>query len=301
MNSIGFIGTGNMGRHMAGRLMDEGYELYGYDANPSAMEELSSRGMVVCESPKQVADNAEVVMASLPTPKVVMDVAFGDNGVIHGSRIKTLIDLSTSGTRTEKLVAEKLGKAGISVLDSPVSGGVKGAMKGTLAVMVSGNREAFESNEKLFEIIGKNVFYVGTEPGQGQAMKLANNVLSATALAATSEALAVAVSNGLDPAVAIQVLNAGTGRNSATVDKFPNQIITGEFNAGFKTSLMYKDLKLFREEAELASMPIWVTNSVIETWRYAIDHGIGDEDFTKIATIIEEWGGVSFRSRDQKR
>ncbi len=294
---IGFIGLGNMGAPMAQRLIDAGYRLVVTDTRAEALKEFEALGARAVGSVREVADAAETVFASLPTPPIVERVATGEGGVIEGTKVKRLIDLSTTGATTSKRVAARLGERGIAHLDSPVSGGKAGARKGTLAVMASGPRDHFEIVEPMLAHIGK-VFFVGETPGVGQTMKLANNLLSATALAATSEAVVMAVKAGIDPKVAIDVINVGSGRNSASQDKFPKDIIPRKFAYGFSTGLMYKDLRLCMDEAEALGCQMWVGNAVKQLWQL-VNSQIGPEsDFTQIVQIPEEWAGVQVGSKE---
>src|SRR5262245_37232332 len=195
---IGFIGLGQMGQHMARRLIEAGHTLVVYDTRREAMDRLTARGARAAASAREVADQVETVMASLPTPDVVLAVATGENGVADGKRVRRFIDLSTTGARMAARIFDALKAKNIVQIDSPVSGGVSGAEKGTLAVMASGPRAEVEAVEPLLKVFGK-VFFIGERPGAGQTMKLANNVLSATAMAATSEAHVMGVKARPDP------------------------------------------------------------------------------------------------------
>jgi 3-hydroxyisobutyrate dehydrogenase-like beta-hydroxyacid dehydrogenase len=288
----GFIGTGNMGLPMALRLLDRGYKLTVFDIRKDALQPLLERGAQAAKSPAHVASETNTILVSLPTPEVVHEVALGPNGIVEGTAIRTYVDLSTTGPKVAELVANGLGKKGISVLDAPVSGGVSGAEKGTLTVMVSGPVSPYEEMKPLLEIIGKNVIYVGKRPGWGQMMKLVNNFLSATALAASSEAFVLGAKAGLDPKIMLKVINGSTGRNTATADKFPGAILPRTFDWGFTTDLMYKDVKLCLEQAEILGVPMWVGNAVRQLWAYAVSQGGGPRDFTTIIQYIESWAGV---------
>ena len=189
---IGFVGVGRMGGPMAGRLLDAGHSLVICDTNPEVIAPLAARGAAVASSPEDVASKAEVVLLSLPMPSVVQAVCLGDKGVLKGSRVKTLIDLSTSGPSVAKVVAKAAGERGVSWVDSPVSGGVTGAAKGTLAVMLSCQKATYDEIEPLMKVFGKP-FYVGDKPGLAQIAKLANNLLAAAALVVSSEAVAMGV------------------------------------------------------------------------------------------------------------
>lgn len=292
---LGFIGIGNMGLPMALRLIDRGYGLAVFDIREDAVGPLVARGARAAKSPADVASEVQTVLVSLPTPDVVQEVALGPNGIVKGSAVRVYVDLSTTGPQVAELVANVLEEKGVSVLDAPVSGGVTGAEKGTLTVMVSGPMSVFEGVNPVLESIGENLIYVGERPGLAQIMKLVNNLLNATALAASSEAFVLGVKAGLDPEIMLRVINASTGRNSATEDKFPRSILPRTFDWGFKTDLIYKDLKLCLEQAETLGVPMWVGNAVRQLWAYAVSQGGGPRDFTTIIQYIESWAGVEVR------
>jgi hypothetical protein len=289
---IGFIGLGNMGQPMARRLIAAGHRLIIYDTRNDAVAPLVDLGATLGSSPADVADRVETVMASLPTPAIVTAVAAGEGGVIHGKRVKRFIDLSTTGPRVAAANAAALKAKNIAQIDCPVSGGVAGAKKGTLAVMVSGPRADIDLVKDALAVFGK-VFVVGDQPGMAQTMKLANNFLSATALAATSEAVVMGVKAGLDPAVMVEVINAGSGRNTASTDKFPKQILPRTFDAGFATALMLKDVRLCLEEAKALGVPTGVMSAVAELWETANSEIGGEADFTTIVQPVERRAGVT--------
>jgi 3-hydroxyisobutyrate dehydrogenase len=295
MDKLGFIGIGNMGLPMALRLIEAGYGVTVFDIQEDAIRPVAARGARVADSPAHVASEVGTVLVSLPTPDVVKEVALGPEGIVNGPAVKTYVDLSTTGPTVAELVANELGTREISVLDAPVSGGVSGAEKGTLTIMVSGPTSVFEKLKPVLEVIGKAVIHVGQRPGLGQMMKLVNNLLNATALAASSEAFVLGVKAGLDPEVMLKVINQSTGRNSATEDKLPRSILTRTFDWGFKTDLMYKDVKLCLDHAEAVGVPMWVGNAVRQLWAYAVSRGGGNLDFTTIIKYIEAWAGVEVR------
>lgn len=288
---IGFIGLGNMGQPMARRLIGAGHSLIVYDTRNDAVAPLVALGAKVASSPADVADRVETVMASLPSVQISQKVATGEGGVIHGKRIKRFIDLSTTGARAAAEIAATLATKNIVQLDCPVSGGVGGATKGTLAVMVSGPRDQIDLVKDVLAVFGK-VFVVGDKPGMAQTMKLANNFLSATAMAATAEAVAMGVKAGLDPKVMIDVINAGSGRTTASDGKFPQSILPRTFNYGFGTALMLKDVRLCFEEAEALDAPRAVMNTVLDQWEATNSEFGGNSDFTVIVKMIERRAGV---------
>jgi 3-hydroxyisobutyrate dehydrogenase-like beta-hydroxyacid dehydrogenase len=291
---LGFVGLGRMGGPMAGRLLNAGHEVTVFDLSEEAVRALVERGAGPADSAAEVASAAEIVMTSLPTPDVLQQVALGDGGVIEGRRVTTLIDLSTTGPGTATRVAEGLAARGIQGVDAPVSGGVKGARDGTLAVMVSCPKATLEVVRPLLSVFGK-VFFVGEKPGLAQVAKLGNNLLAAAALVISSEALAMGVKAGVDPKVMIDVINAGSGRNSATQDKFPRAILPGTFDFGFATGLSYKDVRLCVDEAEALGVPM-VLGAVVRQMLAVTNARFGpDSDFTSIAKVVEEWAGVEIR------
>jgi 3-hydroxyisobutyrate dehydrogenase-like beta-hydroxyacid dehydrogenase len=294
---IGFIGLGNMGAHMARRLVEAGHRVFVYDTRQEAIGDLTARGAIAARSPAEVADAAETVMASLPTPDIVLAVATGPRGVIEGKRVRRFVDLSTTGSVMAQRVFKLLAACNIVQIDSPVSGGVKGAEKGTLAVMASGPRADIAAVEPALQVIGK-VFFIGERPGAGQTMKLANNVLSATAMAATSEAMVLGVKAGLDPRIMLEVINAGTGRNTATEDKFGRAVLPGTFDLGFTAGLMLKDVKLCIAEAKTLGVPMDVIEAVARLFQLTCDELGSDRDITAVVQPIEVRAGVKVRTPD---
>jgi 3-hydroxyisobutyrate dehydrogenase-like beta-hydroxyacid dehydrogenase len=260
-DELGFVGTGNMGGPMASRLIEAGHRLTVYDIRDEALAPLLARGAARALSTRAVADAADIVFFSLPEPMDVAGEALGKAGFVTGQRARLLVDLSTTGPRTTAAVLDGLTARGIDFVDAPVSGGVAGAKKGTLAVMASGKPLLIERIRPLLAVFG-TVFFVGERPGMGQAMKLCNNILSATSMAITAEAMVMGVKAGLDPRLMIDVINAGTGRNTATETKFPNEVLPRRFTQGFATGLMYKDVRLCLEEAEALHVPMWVASAI---------------------------------------
>ncbi|HEX9461546.1 MAG TPA: NAD(P)-dependent oxidoreductase [Alphaproteobacteria bacterium] len=291
---FGFVGVGNMGGPMAGRLLDAGHRLTIFDLNEAAMKPLLARGAAKAGSPRGVASAAEIVFVSLPTPDIVRAVALGPDGLASGNRIKTYIDLSTTGPRMAAEIAGALEGRDIATIDCPVSGGVGGARAGTLAVMAACSPEAYARFEPVLKTFGR-VFHVGTRAGLGQTMKLANNMLSAAAMAISSEAIVMGVKAGLDAKTMVDVINAGSGRNTATQDKFPRAILTRRFDYGFATGLMYKDVKLCAEEAAALKVPMVVGEAVNRLWRQANEENGPTSDFTHVIRCIEKAAGVEVK------
>jgi 3-hydroxyisobutyrate dehydrogenase-like beta-hydroxyacid dehydrogenase len=289
---IGFIGLGNMGFPIARRLIEENHDVIAFDTRSAALERIADLGAHAASSSKEVADRVETVMASLPSPTASLEVATGAAGVIEGSRVKRYVDLSTVGSRTAVQIHDLLAERSIVAIDSPVSGGVAGAEKGTLAVMVSGPRREFDVVRTVLEVIGRP-FYIGEMPGSAQTMKLANNMLAANVLVATAEVIVMGVKAGLDPSVMIEVLNAGSGGTSASRDKFPRAILPRTFDYGFATGLMVKDVRLYLDEAKALGVPADVAETIGRLWEAtALDQG-PDSDFTAVIKPFERAAGVT--------
>jgi 3-hydroxyisobutyrate dehydrogenase-like beta-hydroxyacid dehydrogenase len=288
---IGFIGLGKMGFPMARRLIEAKHQLVVFDTRKEAVDKLVALGAQAASSPKEVADRAETVMASLPSLQASFDVATGKDGVIDGKEIRRFVDLSTVGSQMAVRIHDLLKQRNILQIDSPVSGGVGGAEKGTLAVMVSGPTADFEAIKPALEVIGK-VFFIGERPGSGQTMKLANNFLSATAMVATSEAVVMGVKSGLDPSVMIEVINAGSGLNTASRDKFPRAVLPRSFDFGFATGLMLKDVRLCLDEMKSLGLSMEVAEAVGRLWEVVIREMGPESDFTSAIKPIEKAAGV---------
>ena len=286
--TIGFVGLGRMGTPMSRRLIDAGHSLVVFDANADAVAGVAGAGAKAAESAEAVGASADIVFVSLPTPDIVEAVVAS---IAKGGRVKTVVDLSTSGPGMAGRVSKALSAQDIAWVDAPVSGGIAGAQNGTLAVMASGPRAAFDAVEPLLKVFGK-VFFVGEKAGLGQVAKLGNNLLAAAAMVVSSEALVMGVKAGIDPKVMLDIINVSSGRNSATQDKFPRAILPRTFDFGFATGLSYKDVRLCVDEAESMGVPM-VAGAVVRQMLAVTNARFGPtSDFTSIARVIEEWAGV---------
>jgi 3-hydroxyisobutyrate dehydrogenase-like beta-hydroxyacid dehydrogenase len=293
---LGFVGIGHMGLPMATRLLDAGHSLLIFDARPEAMAPLVARGARAASSALEVANQVATVLISLPTPDIVQRVVLGEGGLAQGTAVRTVIDLSTTGATMAQQVHEGVAALGKTFVDSPVSGGVGGAVKGTLAVMVSCPRALYDELAPMLSAIGKP-FFIGEQAGMAQTMKLCNNLLSAAAMAATAEAVGMGVKAGLDAAVMVDVINAGSGRSTASTDKFPRAVLTRSFDYGFATALMYKDVRLCMQEAKALGVPMPVAEQVHQVWQRANDELGGDKDFTTVVQLTEQAIGQPMQPR----
>lgn len=282
MKVVGFVGLGNMGRPMASNIARAGFEVVCFDA--AGTQERLPDGATAAASLATVVASADTVLLSVPDGAATRAIV-GEIVDASDRRLTVVVDLSTVGPQVAGEVAERLLEIGVTYTDGPVSGGVAGARAATISMMFAGPADVLEANRPILGAIAGNVFHVGTRAGQGQAMKLLNNYLSATALAATSEAIAFGVAEGLDMGVILDVLNASTGRNSATVDKFPNRVVTGSFDAGFHTRLMAKDVQLFLDSIARTETAATVAESVGDVWRRA-DEAMPASDFTQIWQFV---------------
>jgi 3-hydroxyisobutyrate dehydrogenase-like beta-hydroxyacid dehydrogenase len=288
---LGFIGLGRMGGAMAGRLLDAGHHVVVFDVQASACEALVARGARIAASVREVADATPIVFASLPQPRVVRDVVLGADGLIDGDRLEIVIDLSTSGPDVAAQLATGLRARNIASIEAPVSGGIKGAREGKLSLMVAGPKAAWERVRPLIETLGKP-FFMGETPGAGQTMKLVNNLLGACAIAITAEGMTIGIKAGLDPARMIEVLNASTGRNSATQDKWPRSVLPRSFDFGFASGLCLKDVRLCVETAVALGVPLTVGDAVQALLERTVSTLGADSDFTAMAKIVESDSGL---------
>jgi 3-hydroxyisobutyrate dehydrogenase-like beta-hydroxyacid dehydrogenase len=295
MRKLGFIGLGKMGALMANRLIMAGHSVSVFDTNEQAVAGLQKLGAARGANARELASNVEVIFASLPTPDAVRSVALGPEGIGSNTATRYFVDLSTTGPRVARMVAEGLAERGITAVDCPVSGGMAGAKNGTLALMVSCPSKAYGHVQNLLEIFGKPTF-VSEAAGAAQTLKLANNLLAACAIAISSEAFVFGVKGGLDPAIMCDVFNKSSGRNTATVDKFARSVLPGTFDFGFSTALAYKDVRLCLEEAEAMGIPTPVGNAVRQMLGITQSLFGPESDFTSMVRPYEQWAGAEVRS-----
>ena len=261
---IGFVGLGNMGRPMATNLVKSGRNVLVHDA--AGTQARAPRGARLAASNAALAAAVEVVHLCVPDGRASESIA-REVATAPDRRTRLIVDHSTIGTTAAVRVHALLAGHGVEYVDAPVSGGVSGAVNATLAIMYSGSETTFETLRPTFEVMAGNVFRVGGRPGQGQAMKVLNNFLSGTAMAATAEAVAFGVRQGLDMKMILDVVNASSGRNTATTDKFPNRVLTGTWDAGFHSTQLNKDLGLYRDAAEAIGASRPVSPAVSDLWR----------------------------------
>ena len=276
-DSIGFIGLGNMGSHIARHLQAHGYPVVGYDRAGTAGR--IPEGAQAARSVEEVANSSAIVLLSLPNADACITVCT-TIAQAPERRTRIIVDLSTIGIQAARSCSALLRKSGIEYIDAPVSGGVPGAREGTLTVMVATSEELLHQVTPLLKTFTKAIFHVGTDPGLGQAMKLVNNLISATSLAITCEAVALAERCGIPLQVALDVLNASSGRTTASSDKFPKSILPRTYDYGFANSLQLKDVQLYIQEALHLGVPLLLAPGVVGVWAaFADAHPNADTTF----------------------
>jgi 3-hydroxyisobutyrate dehydrogenase-like beta-hydroxyacid dehydrogenase len=292
---VGLAGLGNMGGRIAKRLIEQGNEVHVYDVDSSVLDDFETLGAKIADSPSELAANNKYVITVLPNSGIVKSVVFGEGGLIAGFQPgNVLIDMTSSVPDVTKEIGKELGNYRIDMLDAPVSGGVKKAEEGALTIMVGGDESVFTKALPLLEEIGSNIIHVG-ELGAGHTIKALNNLISATTLSITSEAMAIGVKLGLDPHKMLEVINNSTGRNNSSETKMSQQVLSRKFEIGFTLDLMYKDLTTAMEIARTTNVPAFVSGSVFQLWQYAWSQGGKDMDHTAIAKFIEEMANVEIK------
>lgn len=293
---LGFLGLGQMGSAIAERLEQRGARLHVFDPSEKAMAPFLERGAIRGKYPAAVANVAEIVFACLPNGDVSQAVA---PQIASGSAVRIYVEMSTIGSPALSRVQAAVEANGIALVDCPISGGPKGARAGTLTVICAGAPDNRARVMPWVQRIGARVFEVGDRPGQGQLMKLVNNLVNAANMATAFEALVLGAKGGLDPDQMVSVLNVSTGQNSATLTKVPKSVLPGTFDYGAALTTMVKDVVLGLEEAEALGVPMWVHEQVGSLWRFGEQQGLGRADFTALIKVLEGWAGVEVRSRKQ--
>ena len=283
-DEIGFIGLGNMGRPMATNLVKSGRDIVVHDA--AGTQARAPQGAKLAASSTALAGRVEVIHLCVPDGRASESIAREIAGALD-RKTRLVVDHSTIGTAAARRVHALLAGHGIEYVDAPISGGVSGAVNATLSIMYSGSEATFEKLRPVFESIAGHVFHAGSQPGQGQAMKVLNNFLSGTAMAATAEAVAFGVGQGLDMGMILDVVNASSGRNTATSDKFPNRVLTGAYDAGFSSTQLNKDLRLYRDAADAIGASRPVSPAVSDVWQRLEAHE-PNADITRIYAFVRD-------------
>ena len=287
----GYLGVGSMGQPMAGKLLDGGHQLTIHDVNEAAMRPLLDRQARRANSPKDLADQCEIVFVSLPTLAVFRHIVFGPDGLLKGTRMKILVNTCTVGVPFVKEIEAAMAAKGVTVVDCPISGGPTGSRDGTLSVMVSGDAKAIETIRPMISLWGPTVTIAGDKPGVAQVLKLTNNILFAVSLLAASEAFVMGAKGGLDPELMLTAINAGSGANRATQVMIPQAVLTRGFDYGAAMHILMKDIDLAMELGEELGVPMWVCQAARLVFKHAVFEGMADQDMTNIVRVVERGAG----------
>jgi 2-hydroxy-3-oxopropionate reductase len=288
---VGYLGVGNMGQPMAGKLLDGGHGLLVYDISEAAMEPLLLRQARRATSPKDVGDQCETVVVSLPTLAAFRAAVLGPEGLAAGRAMRVLLNTCTVGVPFLREVEAALAPNGVTIVDCPISGGPAGARAGTLSVMVSGDPAAVEKVRPLISLWGQTLTIAGDKPGAAQVLKLTNNILFAVSLAATSEAFVMGAKGGLDPEVMVNAINAGSGRNGATLTVMPNAVLDRSFGYGAALHILMKDIDLAIAQGEELGVPMWVCQAARLVYKHAMFEGAADDDLSTLIRHVERRAG----------
>lgn len=285
---LGFIGVGDMGRPLARRLLRAGFALTVHDTNPAAVADLVASGAQAAGSAQEVASAAQIVFACLPSPAISERVALGEGGVVHGTAVRQYIEMSTIGSPAMERIAAGLAARGIGLLDAPVSGGPTGERAGRLTCFVAAPREQYEQAQAALRGMSDRLFLVGEQPGQAQVLKLANNMLNAANFSLAIEMVLMARRAGIEESMAIEVINASTGRNRATEETFKAQILSRAFATGARLDILAKDVELAVAQARALGVEHSAAEAVRALWSQAVEEGHGGEDLSRFYHFLAD-------------
>lgn len=288
---IGFIGIGQMGFPMANRIIDAGYELSLFDIRKEITQPLLDKGAKFSESPKKMAITCDIILSSLPGPKEVEEIVYGNEGLIYGWKSGDIyIDMSTNSPTTIRRIAESAIQKGVSVLDAPVSGGVTGAKRGTLSIMVGGDPNVLEKVRKILEVLGSKIFHVG-DVGCGNVAKLINNMIALCCNAACAEGFVLGVKAGISPEILYEVLISGTA-NNWNLQQYPNTVFKENFEPGFRIELAHKDIQLALSLGTEYRVPTPLSVITQQGLLEAMACGLGSKDVQSIIINFEKVAGI---------
>ncbi len=285
--TVGFIGTGSMGLPLAANILDQEQSLVAFDINTDATQPLAEKQARIVGSPVEVANEAEVVFACMPSIESFNAVVTGQDGIIHGSRMKTFVNLGTMGTEALAEIEKVLSEKGIPMLDSPITGGVQRAWDKDITVIASGPQALYDEIEPFLKSFARDIHYVGDKVGQAQIAKICNNIMSFTNMIIGLEALVMAAKAGVDPQKVLSVINSGSGQNSATLSKIPNFVMKGNFEMAAPMHIIAKDAMLWRMESERLQTPTNVASASYQALQQALAMGLGNGDFSEIVKLME--------------
>lgn len=295
--AIGFIGVGTMGRPMAINLLKAGHRLTVFDVRAEVAQSLAEHGATVAGSAREAAAAGDVVISMLPASAHVLAAMFGKDGIIAGLRPGTIVaDMSTIDPGTARRVAEAIEAAGSRMIDAPVSGGDKGAIAGTLTIMVGGDAGVLGEVRDILAVMGTNVIHCGAS-GMGQTVKLCNNLILGIGMVAIAEGFALGTRAGVDPALLFDVLTKSTSRSWAMETRppvpglVPGNPVNDDYAPGFMTDLMHKDLGLALTAGNELHVPLNLTALAHQLYGMTSAKGLGRKDFSAVAKMLGEFGG----------
>ena len=290
--TLGFVGLGSMGSHMVRHLCAAGHEVHVVDSDEHAVVRAVAHGAIAAAGPRALGDAVDAVLLCLPSPTIVHAVVLGKDGVSAGSRVRTIVDHSTSGPTLARELANDLASLGIASIDAPLAGATIGAEAGTLTVMASGDEGAFRLIEPYLQAFGKAVVHVGDQPGQGQVLKLVNNMILAANIVTATEGMILGARFGLPPEVMAEVLNTGSARSFTTEKVIADRVVEGDFEIGFRLELMRKDLRLYLAEADAAGVSAFsgaVTKQILDIAQH---HATRSADLLEVVWHLQEQASV---------
>ena len=291
MLRVGYIGLGLMGKSIARNILKAGFSVVVHNRSRGAVDELAAEGATAANSPKEVAEQVDIVFTNLPDSPDVEKVALGENGILAGAKAGLImVDNSTIKPASARLIADKLKEKGVFSLDAPVSGGDIGARNATLTIMVGGNADALEKALPVFQAMGKTITHVG-EAGAGQVAKAANQIMVAAQMVAMGELLVFSKKAGVDPRKVVDAIKAGAAQCWA-LDIKPPRLFDGNRNPGFKSYMQLKDMNIVLDTAKEYDVPVSGTEANTKLYQMMIDMGLGELDNSAVVGVIEKLAGI---------
>ncbi|MDM5246682.1 NAD(P)-dependent oxidoreductase [Lysinibacillus sp. G4S2] len=286
---LGFIGLGNMGLPMSINLLKAGFTVYGFDTNSKAMEQFIDEGGVGLATAKEVAEQSDIIMTSLPTPQIVELVYKSEQGIIHHAKKGSLlIDFSTVNPELNDSLHKEAQSLGLRYLGAPVSGGVIGAIHATLTIMVGGEEEDYQSGSEIFGIVGKNIYHLGTSPSVGTRIKLLNNLMIGFYTEAVAETIVLGEKMGIHADTLYEVLSNSYGQSRIYERNYVEYMKNENYQPGFSTNLLLKDLRLAKNMAKEAGVPLRIGEQLVDLYSNISQQGYGENDMSAAYLSLKE-------------
>jgi len=286
---LGFIGLGNMGLPMSINLLKAGFTVYGFDTNSKAMEQFIDEGGVGLATAKEVAEQSDIIMTSLPTPQIVELVYKSEQGIIHHAKKGSLIiDFSTVNPELNDSLHKEAQSLGLRYLGAPVSGGVIGAIHATLTIMVGGEEEDYQSGSEIFGIVGKNIYHLGTSPSVGTRIKLLNNLMIGFYTEAVAETIVLGEKMGIHADTLYEVLSNSYGQSRIYERNYVEYMKNENYQPGFSTNLLLKDLRLAKNMAKEAGVPLRIGEQLVDLYSDISQQGYGENDMSAAYLSLKE-------------